>query len=257
MWAERTPDDFVFDVKAYSELTWHHRDDHGRGQPPQSETFARFGEMTQPLREAGKMGAILFQFPPWFTFSDERLDYFPIVRESLPNDRIAVEFRHRSWLDGEALERTRDALTESRLAYCAVDEPRIGSGSVPPVTMVTDPTFSMTRFHGRNRATWYSKGPTSRHRFDYLYSVEELRPWAERIQRIADQLAGGDVHVVANNNASNYGIVNALDLQDLLGQPVGGGEPLPPGVLTTIRHRNGEHDVTPQDEPPSLWPDEV
>ncbi len=238
LWAERTPDDFIFDVKAYSELTWHHRDEQGQGQPPQSDTFARFGEMIQPLRDASKLGAILFQFPPWFTFSDERLEYLGIVRESLPDDTIAVEFRHRSWLVGENVQRTKETLAANHLAYCAVDEPQIGAGSVPPVVLLTDPSFSMVRFHGRNRATWYGKGLTSsRQRYDYLYSLDELQPWAERIQRIAERLTGSEVHVVANNNASNYGIVNALDLQGLLGQTVGKGQPLPEGVLTTIRER--------------------
>jgi uncharacterized protein YecE (DUF72 family) len=244
LWAERTPDDFVFDVKAYSELTWHHRDEEGKGQPPQSDTFARFSEMIQPLRDARKLGAILFQFPSWFTFSEDKLEYLSIVRESLPSDTIAIEFRHRSWLEGENVSRAREALTAARLAYCAVDEPQVGSGSVPPVVLITDPSFSMVRFHGRNRATWYGKGLTSsRQRYDYLYSADELKPWAERIERIAEKLTGSEVHVVTNNNASNYSIVNALDLQQLLGQVVGGGQPLPEGVLATIRERSG-HDVS-------------
>jgi uncharacterized protein YecE (DUF72 family) len=244
LWAERTPADFIFDVKAYSELTWHHRDEQGKGQPPHSDTFARFSEMIQPLRDAGKLGAILFQFPPWFTSTGESLEYLSLVRESLPLDTIAVEFRHRSWLVGDNVASTREALSSAQLAYCAVDEPQVGSGSVPPVILITDPGFSMVRFHGRNRATWYGKGLTSsRQRYDYLYSLDELRPWAERIQQIAERLTGSEVHVIANNNASNYSIVNALDLQGLLGLTVGGGEPLPEPVLATIRERAG-HDVS-------------
>jgi uncharacterized protein YecE (DUF72 family) len=258
LWAERTPDDFIFDVKAYSELTWHHRDDQGKGQPPSNETFARYSEMLKPVREARKLGAILFQFPPWFTYSDEGLDYLSIVRESLPDDTVAVEFRHRSWVEGAAADRTKEALTASRLAYCAVDEPQVGSGSVPPIVMLTDPRFAMVRFHGRNRATWYGKGLTSsRQRYDYLYGIEELRPWAERIQHIAERLVGREVHVIANNNASNYGIVNALDFQDLLGQPVGLGSPLPEGVQATIRERagDGEHDNPSSGPQGTLWTD--
>jgi uncharacterized protein YecE (DUF72 family) len=227
-WAERTPDDFVFDVKAYGELTWHHRDDGGHAITPSADTFAKFGEMIQPMRQAGKLGALLFQFPPWFTFEEDRLGYFATVRELLPDDTIAVEFRHRSWVEGEHLEDTRAALAENRLAYCAVDEPQVGSGSVPPVVLITDPHFSMVRFHGRNRRMWYGKNlQSSRDRFDYLYSQAELGPWAERIQRIAERLEGGQVHVVTNNNARNYSIVNAIQLQMLLDQPPGKGAPLP------------------------------
>lgn len=243
LWSERTPDDFVFDVKAYGEMTWHHREDDGTPITPSADTFAKFSEMVRPMREAGKLRAILFQFPPWFSYNEDRLEYFGTVRELLPDDTIAVEFRHRSWVEGERADRTRAALTDHQLAYCAVDEPQVGSGSVPPVVLLTNPRFSMVRFHGRNAKMWYGKGlASSRDRFDYLYSQEELEPWAERIERIAEQLGGdGEVHVVANNNARNYGIVNALDLQLLLGQPRGKGQPLPDGVLATLREREQEN----------------
>lgn len=259
LWAERTPADFIFDVKAYGELTWHHRDSQGEAQAPESETFGHFSAMIQPMREAGKLGAILFQFPPWFTFSEERIEYFDIVREALPEDTIAVEFRHRSWLEGPRLERTRAALTERRLAFCAVDEPQVGAGSAPPVMMVTDPHFTMARFHGRNRKMWYGKGlMSSRERFDYLYTREELAPWVERIRGAAAQLTGSEAHVIMNNNASNYGIVNAFDFQAMLGMPVGMGQPLPEGPLRTIRERDGGDDPSPPaTSAPSLWgPDE-
>lgn len=256
MWAERTPADFLFDVKAYSELTWHHRDQQGNAQAPHADTFHLFSEMIQPMREAGKLGAILFQFPPWFTFDEERLEYFDTMREALPDDTIAVEFRHRSWLEGARLERTRAALKERRLAYCAVDEPQVGAGSAPSVMMITDPHFTMTRFHGRNRKMWYGKGlSSSRDRFDYLYTREELAPWVERIRQAAAQLTGSEAHVIANNNASNYGIVNALDLQDMFGMPVGLGQPLPEGPLRTIRERDGG--PAPTSAPLTLWDTET
>ncbi|HEX6798493.1 MAG TPA: DUF72 domain-containing protein [Ktedonobacterales bacterium] len=232
MWAERTPPGFVFDVKAYGEMTWHHRDEQGEPQSPSADTFAKFSEMIQPLRTAGKMGAILFQFPPWFKPTEENAEYFSTVRELLPDDTIAVEFRQRAWLEGRQLDETRALLTDHDLAYVMVDEPQIGSGSVPPVQMVTDPRFAMVRFHGRNAKMWYGKNlESSRQRFDYLYSAQELLPWAEKVEGIAEQMGrGGSVHVVTNNNARNYSIVNALQLQDLLGQPVGKGNPLPESV---------------------------
>ena len=254
-WAERTPDDFIFDVKAYGEMTWHHRDDQGATLTPAADTFARFSEMVQPLREAKKLGAILFQFPPWFGFGEQNLEYLATVRELLPDDTIAIEYRNRTWLEGANLEQTRATLTDLRLAHCGVDEPQIGSGSVPPVVLVTDPHFAMTRFHGRNRKMWYAKNlKSSRDRFDYLYSRAEMAEWAERIERIAGQLQGSEVHVITNNNATTKvyptlgqdtaqlpnvrwpsgpqpeAVVNALMLQSLLGQPIGKGKPLPPAI---------------------------
>jgi uncharacterized protein YecE (DUF72 family) len=265
MWAQRTPEDFIFDVKAYGELTWHHRDDAGEMITPAADTFAAFSQMVQPMRDAGKLGALLFQFPPWYTFDADRLDYFSTIREMLPSDTIAVEFRHRSWLEAEHADETRAALSDARLAYCAVDEPQIGSGSVPPVVMLTDPRFSMVRFHGRNTRMWYGKHlQSSRDRFDYLYTPAELKPWSDRIQRTAEQLSSGQVHVIANNNArtkayvspdefaaghdhmadvppalwpsvpQSEGLLTALMLQSLLGQPIGQGEPLPDAVDQTF-----------------------
>jgi uncharacterized protein YecE (DUF72 family) len=237
MWAERTPDDFVFDVKAYGELTWHHRDDAKEVITPAADTFAKFSEMLEPLRQKNKLGALLFQFAPWFTFGPDEIEYLGTVREMLPNETIAVEFRHRSWVDGANAQETKAALTDAQLAYVAVDEPQIGS-SMPPIVMLTDPHYSMVRFHGRNRKMWYGKNlKSSRDRFDYFYTRDELAPWADRIERIAESLAGSEVHVVTNNNASNYRIANAFDMQELLGLPVAGGQPIPEPVAQTLSER--------------------
>lgn len=238
LWASRTPDDFIFDVKAFGELTWHHRDEAKEIITPAAETFEKFDFMLQPLRDANKMGAILFQFPPWFSFGPEQVEYLGTVREMLPHDLIAVEFRNRTWVEGPNANETKAALSDHEFAYVAVDEPQIGSGSMPPIVMLTNPHFSMVRFHGRNRKMWYGRNlKSSRDRFDYLYTPEELTPWAERIQRIAVQLAGSEVHAITNNNASNYSIVNAFDLQLLLDLPVANGEPIPPVVEATIAER--------------------
>ncbi|MFI5272201.1 MAG: DUF72 domain-containing protein [Ktedonobacterales bacterium] len=235
LWAERTPEDFVFDVKAYGELTWHHRDEQKQPIVPSADTFAAFQQMIQPMRAAGKMGAVLFQFPPWFKPTEENIEYFDTIRELLPDDTIAIEFRQRAWLEGQQLDETRALLTDHEFAFVAVDEPQIGTGSVPPVMMVTNPAFAMVRFHGRNAKMWYGRNlESSRQRFDYLYSADELLPWAERVAAVAAQMGGGQVHVVTNNNASNYGIVNALQLQLMFGQPVGKGNPLPEAVDSTL-----------------------
>jgi uncharacterized protein YecE (DUF72 family) len=235
LWADRTPDDFTFDVKAFGELTWHHRDDAGAPITPSAETFEKFGAMLRPLRAAHKLGAVLFQFPPWFRASENNEEYLTGLPGMLPDVTLVVEFRHRSWLEGAQLERTRNLLRETGLAYCVVDEPQIGSGSAPPVVMITNDQFAMARFHGRNTHAWYARDlPSSRDRFDYRYAPAELAPWAERVARMASALSGSEVHVVMNNNARNYAIVNALEFQELLGQEVGQevgqGVPLPDGV---------------------------
>jgi len=239
MWAERTPAGFVFNVKAYGEMTWHHRDDHGTVIEPRAETFAAFSEMVQPLRDAGKLRAIHFQFPPWFTYSPEHLDYLGTIRELLPQDLLAVEFRHRSWVEGRHMDETTAVLRDCDLAYTVVDQPQLGSGSVPPVVLVTSPRLAVFRFHGRNRQTWYAKDlKSSRERFDYLYSEQELAEWTPRIEGVAERLGPpGEVHVLLNNNNRNYAVVNAIDIQRLLGQEPGQGQPLPEGVKRTMAAR--------------------
>lgn len=234
-WSARTPDGFVFNVKAYGELTWHHRDDNKDAVTPRAETFEKFSTMVQPLRDSGKLGAIHFQFPPWFTFGDERLDYVDTVREFFPADRIAVEFRHQSWLAPEHVGDTMRLLEARDMAYVMVDAPQVGTGTVPPAVAVTSPKLAVVRFHGRNKATWYVRNATSSaDRFDYLYARGELDEWVGPIEKVASQVS--EVHVLTNNNRQNYAVVNAYDLADLLHVTL--PEPPPPPVLDTMRERD-------------------
>lgn len=212
-WAERTPEGFVFDVKAYRELTWHDRQ-----KEPSAETFERFGASLRPLHEAGKLRAILFQFPPWFTDQPGNRDYLSTCQEFFPGQTLAVEFRHRSWLTPESREETLAFLRERGLVYVMVDEPQIGSGSVSAVIAATSPSLAIARFHGRNRQTWYARVETTGERFNYLYQPEELREWLPGLEDVAAQAS--EVHVLLNNNRANYAVRNAKDFQMLLGQPV-------------------------------------
>jgi uncharacterized protein YecE (DUF72 family) len=237
LWSERTPADFVFNVKAYGELTWHHREDRRQVITPSAETFEKFDFMIQPLRDAKKLGVVHFQFPPWYLFSDETLDYLTTVRACFPHDRVAVEFRHRSWLDPHNVNRTLGILRDHNMTYVMVDEPQVGFGSVPPLVAVTSPDLAMVRFHGRNAAAWYVKDATSSaDRFDYLYHPRELAEWTSRIQEVSQHVA--ELHVMTNNNRQNYAVVNAFDLAKLLDVPL--KQPPPPPVLDTMRERDAE-----------------
>src|SRR4051812_8308764 len=104
-WAAMTPDDFTFNVKAYRALTLHERDAQGNSVLPTGEIAAQFLAGLTPLREAGKLRAILFQFPPWFTASEAYRTHLHRLRNFFPDDCIAAEFRHRSWLLPEERER--------------------------------------------------------------------------------------------------------------------------------------------------------
>ena len=235
LWVERTPPGFVFDIKAFGLFTQHPvqpkalppevRGDlppvpEGKGVyyrdvPPavQNELWHRFAEALLPLDSAGKLGVVLFQFPPWFMPSHASYEHLALVRETLPQYRIGVEFRLGEWLAEQRRERVFSFLREHGLAYVCVDEPQGFRTSVPPVVTATA-NVGVVRFHGHNQDTWETKGITASERFRYLYEEEELEPWAPRIKELAEQT--NEVHVLTNNCYQDYAVVNARQLGMLL-----------------------------------------
>lgn len=217
LWAKRTPPGFLFDVKPYRQLTWHDRE-----HPPDEETTAAFWETLQPLREAGKLGAVHFQFPPWYAYNEQNLAYILQLPSSFPEDRIGVEFRNRSWLEGEHVPLLLEELRAHGISLTVVDEPQLGSGSVPTLLEVTNPDLVIVRFHGRNYKKWYARVKTTAERFDYLYSEQELQEWVPKVQDLA---AGArEIHALFNNNAQDYAIQNARQLRMMLRQAYQGAE---------------------------------
>jgi uncharacterized protein YecE (DUF72 family) len=232
-WTERTPATFRFNIKAYRSLTGHEREN-GRPRKPTPEEERDFLTALAPLRDSGKLVAVHYQFPPWFTNKPAAREWLLAARDRHPDDLLAVEFRHRSWYDGDAWPATEDLLRELDCVYVGVDSPQIGSATAPPILAVTSRQLCITRFHGRNRQTWYSGGPTSGDRFNYLYTPSELAEWVPAIRAASDD--GVPVHVLMNNNQSNYAVVNAFDFAALLGLRL----PRPPEpIIETIRRRDG------------------
>lgn len=216
-WAEVTPDDFVFNVKAYRALTLHDRDERGSVIMPTAEIVRRFSGAVAPLRDAGKLRALHFQFPPWFFANDRNREYLGQVREMFPDDLLSIEFRHQSWLLPRERERTFALLRDLSIVYTIVDEPQGESNSVPPLAAVTNPSLSIVRFHGRNQETWNKPGMKgSQERFNYRYTTDELSGWLPNVSAVAGE--AGTVHLLFNNNAGNYAVVNGLEMRDLLGQ---------------------------------------
>lgn len=233
-WINRTPDDFRFTVKAFRSLTRHEREG-GVPRPPTAEEERDFALALQPLRDAGRLDAVHYQFPPWFKDSPANREVLLEARERHPDDVIAIEFRHRSWYDRGAWERTEELLRELEAVYVMVDAPQIGDAVAPPQLSVTSRKLSIVRFHGHNRRTWYIRdAKTSADRFDYLYRPLELQRWVPVIEATAE--AGVPVHIVMNNNRGNYAVANAFDFAALLGIPV--ARP-PQGVIDTLTARDG------------------
>jgi uncharacterized protein YecE (DUF72 family) len=218
-WVERTPPGFVFDVKPPRELTSTPDEPGGDAPEPDADLAQQFLEAIQPLVEANKLGAVTFQFPPSYRNVEEHRDYVRLLPELFPGIALAVEFRRRDWLDEEHAGETLELLAESGLSYTMVDEPQVGTGSVPPVYGVTNRRLAIVRFHGRNARTWYSFGSSSEGRFDWDYSPDELAEWIPRIEQAA--VEADDVHLFFNTNRGDgQGVRNAKLLMEMLGMPV-------------------------------------
>jgi len=235
-WAERTPDGFTMNVKAYSLLTGHPaRPDSlwpdmrdairpefaGKRNVYSShldadaidEAWRRFELALRPLRTAGKLGAVLLQYPEWFTAKKANREELAAVRRRWPDIPVCVEFRSATWLAAPTdSDRTLRTLTDLRLALVVVDAPRVAK--LPSVVTVTDPDLAVIRFHGRNDETWKKPGTTAAERFEYLYSRAELRPWVPKVEYLAENASA--VHALMNNCYSDYGVRNAADLISLL-----------------------------------------
>jgi len=242
-WVERTPEGFIFHVKAYSLMTGHNP--RAETVPadlvallPKSPQRTRRGEIDAtsfspeavnrafqlfraavgPIAESGKLGYVLFQFAPWVHFDTARLDYLASLPARLPGWTLAIEFRHRSWLP-EHIDETLRALSEARLAHVIVDAPP-GGHAIPRVTTTTSPT-AVFRLHGRNAEGWLrqlrGEEPTVREKYDYLYSEGELRALLPEIEAVGAETE--DVFISFNNNNRDYPVKNALMMKRLLGQP--------------------------------------
>lgn len=244
LWAARTPDDFMFDVKAHALMTGHPtevsrlpralRDAlpadlreakrvYPRDLPPEvlDEVWALFLGALQPLRAVGKLGAVLMQYPPWFTPTRESAAELERVRERLGDVHAAVEFRQAGWLGERLAGRTEALLRRLGMSYVTVDEPQGTRSSVPPVPLVTSPELAVVRLHGRRRDTWDRRGTPVIERFRYLYAPDELREWVPRIEQVTE--AARQVHVVFNNCYGNYGTTNAVEIGAMVIDLAGAG----------------------------------
>jgi uncharacterized protein YecE (DUF72 family) len=236
LWVERTPPDFVFNVKAFSLLTGHptrrkalpedlleevapeHRDKQRfyashLSADGVAEVWRRFGEALLPLDSAGKLGAVLLQFPEWFTPRRSSREELRAVRERLPGYQVCVEFRNATWLATDRdRERTLELLEELRLPLVCVDMPQGFRSSMPPVAEATSPDLAVVRFHGRDPKAWQQK--TVSERFRYHYKEEELQEWVPKVEHLAERAR--DVHVLMNNCYSDYAVTNAQQFMDAL-----------------------------------------
>ena len=245
LWLERTPPTFTFNIKAYSLLTNHPTRPDSlyadireslpegslakkfayREQLPDDaveEVWQRFRDALMPLHSAGKLGAVLFQFPQWFTISRKNKAYIEECAERLRDFRVAVEFRHTSWMKPENAEESLAFLESHDLPYVCVDMPQGFDSSVPPVAAATAADIAMVRFHGRNTSAWNVKSDTASERFKYDYEQAELQEWVPKIESLAQR--SRETHVLMNNCYRDFAVRNARELGGLLNVDLGEDE---------------------------------
>ena len=228
LWVARTPPGFTFNVKAFSLLTGHptrvgalykdlrpqtdKKNVYPDDLPPQAyeEVWTRFLSALDPLVEADRLGAVLFQFPPWFTIKRDNKQYLLEVARRCAPLRPVFEFRHASWFDGANRDETLGFLRQHRLPYVCVDMPQGHRSSVPPVLEATA-DLAVVRFHGHSDK-WTSKD--IHEKFGYRYSDRELRDWAPKLRELAD--SAEQTHVLMNNCYRDYAQTNAATLAGLL-----------------------------------------
>jgi uncharacterized protein YecE (DUF72 family) len=214
-WAEETPKEFAFIVKAYQGMTGH-----SRGQVPfadEEAMFRAFRAFVEPASAAGKLGMVLFQYPPWFACSKGNVETLRRVRDRMAGLPLALEFRHQSWFAEGMRDRTLAFMKREGWIHSVCDEPQAGEGSVPTVLRATHSGDTLVRFHGRNAEGWVRKeGRDWREvRYLYRYSGEELAEWAGWLRELERE--SDNVHVIFNNNSGGDAAVNARELAALLG----------------------------------------
>jgi uncharacterized protein YecE (DUF72 family) len=208
-WVERTPNDFVFNVKAYGLFTRHGAQTNSlpknirEALPPRvlgknrvylqdllphqvDELWDRYREALAPLKESGKLGIVLFQFPPRFSANKESADYILACKAELEGFDLAVEFRNRSWFEDPVKERTPEFLREHELALVCVDMPQGLTISIPEMAVATAKD-SYVRLHGRNGENWERQDASVSNLHDYWYSEDELREWIPCIRKLEEE----------------------------------------------------------------------
>jgi uncharacterized protein YecE (DUF72 family) len=205
---------FRFTAKLFHTFT------HERKPGPNDERDFKDG--LAPLVEAERLGALLLQFPWSFRNSPEHREYLIGLQRRFREYPLVLEVRHASWTEPSIL----DFLAELDIGLCNIDQP-LFKRSVKPGSEVTSP-IGYIRLHGRNYKTWFAETANVRERYDFLYSVQELEPWAARVREVARKTE--DTYVMSNNHNLGKAAVNAIELTALLkGEPV-------PAPLSLVEH---------------------
>jgi uncharacterized protein YecE (DUF72 family) len=190
----------TFAIKAYQELT------HKVNPAAWNDTAKQYLEAIEPLREAGRLEAVLFQFPYSFHYEPENRRYLDKLLTYFKGVPLAVEFRKADWYTGRVIE----GMKNRGIPLVALDMPELPK--LPPLMVEVTAETAYLRLHGRNKETWW--GSDSAAKYDYLYSDREIESWAERIERIAEK--AHRILVYFNNHPKGKAAINAANLQKMV-----------------------------------------
>jgi uncharacterized protein YecE (DUF72 family) len=234
-WCRATPDHFIFDVKLHRLLSRHstplkmlpqnlqsRADTDSKGKVKLTSEIEELVtdsliESVEPLRSAGKLGALLLQLSPAFSPKKNRLAELDALLDRVGEYSTAVEFRNRNWVIGDQLTKTVAYLRKHHATMVSVDAPAQAHFTIMPSELdeITNPRLAYLRLHGRDPKA-YLTGRTVGERFHYDYSDEEIGELAERSKKLGHQAA--KVHMIFNNNALDFAPHAALRLRAALRQ---------------------------------------
>jgi len=239
-WTLRTPPNFLFNIKAFGLFTFHAIA--SRALPP--EVFGRnnanqaskgkvklfdlertartllwdlFYSRIYVLQSMGRLGYLLFQFPPWFRYEEKTLEYIRFLGRKSRPFKVAVEIRHRSWLEKGNKDLFLGMLEDENIAYVAVDEPKL-VWTVPFEWPITASWGTILRLHGRNNEGWMKKGASVSERFAYRYNEVELKALVAEVAKRVEQVPV--VFAMFNNCFRDFAVKNALQMKRYLGMEI-------------------------------------
>jgi uncharacterized protein YecE (DUF72 family) len=241
-WAQRASQNprFSFTAKLHRLFT------HERGKATAADEKA-FREGIDPLLNAGKLGALLLQFPWSFKNTDEDRLYLTALLDRFKDYPLVLEVRHSSWNNASIYE----WLEERGVGICNIDQP-LFSRSIRPAALTTS-QVGYVRLHGRNYENWFREKAVRDERYNYLYSIDELEPWIARIREVATESA--ETYVITNNHFRGQAVVNALEIKSTLAEQ---RVPAPESLFSRYPRLlesaipDGETDVT-KEQTPSLF----
>jgi uncharacterized protein YecE (DUF72 family) len=208
-WVKRTPQDFKFAVKLWQKFTHPKMYQEATGEHAiiSQNDIDWFLNSIDPLAQAGKLCALLAQFPPSFKNDDYDQQILNAVIRTFGSYPLAVELRHRSWSDDK---NTAVLLKENNVAWVQIDEPKFSSSIAAEVPVTSEMAY--LRFHGRNAENWW-QGDTET-RYKYLYSSEEIKELSDRVKKTSGQTSL--TLAFFNNHWQGYAPRNAVDMQKTL-----------------------------------------